>query len=1070
VGTRRHRDKRIRGVNLTGWKLLRFAGPTGAQPLFAAVFNEGPPTPPVDGEGEFRVEWRYDQVAETTFAREATTEVTDARGQLTIRKQNQNHEPLDGALFNIRIDFSDGTHQQIDGWETYNGGRLLTWNHPPGNIDPAIVTITEVRAPQHYSINADNQRVVTVSPSYTLWEHVQFWEETMTTTTAWWVVLRITEDGDEVEVDRWQDGPVSHERNRSPWNRHSTADSVVGDLHQSVTFINQRISGQLIVYKRCAVTGQLLQGAEFRVEGVDLGNTGTYNQTGVTGPDGSVTFNSLFPGTYMVTEVRAPHTHNTDAPPQTTAIQSNETVRLTFENTRRQGLNILKVDPDGNPLQGAVFEVRRGSGQVLGSYITDVNGLIIIPSHYLTTGYYLAEEIQAPDGFIIDRENNPQTIWIDNSQQNQTYSLVFRNFRMPSLEIIKVDTNDGRPLLGAAFRITEANGRFVGEHTTGPDGLITLTGLPPGVYTVSEIRAADGYILDLTPQIVTLEAGKTHRLEFRNTAIPGLQLIKLCSETGRPVEGAIFDVVELQGGFRKSLGTFTTGANGTFFIPGLSLGHYVTTEVKAAPGYILDPAPQNIFVQGGRINVVTVYNTPYSNLRLLKICSETRDPLEGAVFRLFDDKRRELGTFTTSVLGEIHLTQLPGGTYFIQEVRAPAGYLLDNTVRQIELIGGKTTIVEVPNKELGSLRIIKRCAEDGRPLYGATFLLYDTRNNLLGEFRTDQNGSIVFGSNLAAGTYRIREIRAPEGYVLDETLRTVTVREGETTEIVVENAPIRGRIQIVKKAADDNPITRQRAGALLEGAEFEIYDRNLNVVDTITTDINGIAISINLPLGTYAVRETKSPTGFFTDGAVFYAEIKIHNDMVRFEVLNQSKDLSVMVEKRGNVEVIAGDEMKYDFSNIANTSNVPLYNFYWHDQLPADSVRLGTIHTGTWSESLTYNVTYRTNLRTSYRPLASNLSSRTSHTLDATPAALRLAANEYITDIRFEFGTVSPGFREVEAPSFIVNTLANIPNGHRIVNRTEVGGRDGGAEVTARDQWVTISLSKPKGALPRTGW
>ena len=211
----------------------------------------------------------------------------------------------------------------------------------------------------------------------------------MTTFTYWWEVILI-QNGEESAVDRveYDSGQTI---SRSPWNRNTTTDSVVGDLHQSVTFVNVRERGTLIVYKRCAVTGNLLQGAEFRVEGVDLGEAGTFNQTGVTGAGGYVVFNNLFPGSYRITETRAPHTHNTDAPPQTVSIQSNETVRVTFENTRRQGLTILKVDNYGNPLQGAVFEVRRGSGQVLGSFISDLNGLVIIPYYHLSTGYYIVE-------------------------------------------------------------------------------------------------------------------------------------------------------------------------------------------------------------------------------------------------------------------------------------------------------------------------------------------------------------------------------------------------------------------------------------------------------------------------------------------------------------------------------------------------------------------------------------------------------------------------------------------------------------------------------------------------------
>ena len=298
------------------------------------------------------------------------------------------------------------------------------------------------------------------------------------------------------------------------------------------------------------------------------------------------------------------------------------------------------------------------------------------------------------------------------------------------------------------------------------------------------------------------------------------------------------------------------------------------------------------------------------------------------------------------------------------------------------------------------------------------------------------------------------------------------IKFGTTTEIVWENQPQRGQIQITKKAADDNPITKEKMGALLEGAVFEVFDKDMKLVDTIKTDSRGMATTKDLPLGTYAIREKRAPDFYFTEGKAFYAELKLHGDVVKFTVLNKSMDISVTVEKRGNVEVIAGDEIHYDFSNIANTSNISLDNFYWHDQLPTDSVRLKTINTGTWSESLTYSVTYRTNLKSGYRTLAANLTSAQNHTLDCTPVALRLAANEYITDIRCKFGTVKPGFSEAiaDAPSFVVKTLATLQDGHRIVNRTNVGGEINGKAVTAQDTWVTVALSKPKGCLPKTGF
>lgn len=555
--------------------------------------------------------------------------------------------------------------------------------------------------------------------------------------------------------------------------------------------------------------------------------------------------------------------------------------------------------------------------------------------------------------------------------------------------------------------------------------------------------------------------------EYQNIPYPHLQIHKVDSETGEPLEGVRFQLSDAQG---RELGRYATNGQGQIHLTGMEQGGYYLREIETLEGYVLDGTVREVNLLWGKTTKLEIPNTPLGALRILKTDSETKQPLSGAVFQLYDEKGNPLGSYTTDGTGMIELSRkLTPGKYWVKETKAPAGYVLDPTPRKVEIREGETAELEVPNLPLCTLRILKLDSETKQPLYGVQFHLYDGKGNLLGEFTTDNNGKIELPRKLMAGSYVLKETKAASGYVLDEIPKTLVLKPGETLELEIPNKPMGGQIQIVKKSADDNPVTREKAGTPLEGAVFELYNQRLEVVDTITTDSRGMALSRELPMGTYGVKEVSAPDYYLTDGRVFYAELKVDGDLVRFEVLNQSAQVNVTVEKRGNAEVLAGDAMAYDFSEIRNDSNVSLEEFFWHDQLPTDAVRLGQIVTGTWSERLTYSVTYRINQRSRYRPLAENLSSKASHTLDCSGEALNLAANEYITDIRFEFGTVGPDFHQEESPVFYVNTLAELEDGYRIINRTDVGGRIGEEWVVAKDTWVTVVWDRPKGKLPNTG-
>ena len=528
-----------------------------------------------------------------------------------------------------------------------------------------------------------------------------------------------------------------------------------------------------------------------------------------------------------------------------------------------------------------------------------------------------------------------------------------------------------------------------------------------------------------------------------------------------------FLVTKLDGG---EIGTYTTDGNGRIFIPNLEEQYVRVREIRVPDGYKLDTTEKIVELKAGEANAVEFENHPYPYLVIYKL-GDDGQPLSGVSFKITNDAGRELGTYTTNSAGRIVLTGIDEGHYVVQETEAAEGYELDATPYDVYLQWGKTTQIKLKNKELGSLSLVKVSAENEKQaLPGASFLLYDEKGSLIGEYTTDENGEILLDHVLKAGIYTLREIKAPDGFVLDEQTQKVEIKNGATIRLTWPNTPERGRIQIEKVSAEYNDLTKLSAGSPLPDAAFEIFTPDGNeVVDTITTDERGIATSRLLPLGLYGVREVSAPAYYLLNDKVVFVELKLHNDLIQLTVEDANEEIEVDVQKTGNVEAMPGDLIRYDFDGICNNSNVPLDEFYWRDIFPTDAVTLQEIHTGTWTEDLEYKILYKTNLSQDYRVLAEGLHTNVDNLIDCKTAAVSLKSGEVITEFRFEFGTVQPGFAPVTKPYIQCLVNPGLPNEYRFRNCTDVGGRRGDEWVIDRDCWVTIIYATPKGKLPKTG-
>lgn len=825
--------------------------------------------------------------------------------------------------------------------------------------------------------------------------------------------------------------------------------------------------GSLLITKVDALTNKPLSNATFQVTTGDGTVVGNSNGMYTTNSDGEILIPNLKPGSYVVTERIAPEGYACDTKPQTIEIGTDgATYKVHFQNQPMCSLVILKKDADnGNPLSGAQFKVTTSKGDVIGRnngiFTTDSNGSITIS--YLAKDSYIVEEVKAPDGYALEEQS--KTIALD---YGKTYTLEFTNKKMTSLVIKKVDSISGEPLVGAKFAVEKQNGEHVGEYTTDNTGTILLPTLDPDWYVVRETKAPEGYILDETPKTVEVKTNVPTVVTFENKPLSGIKIVKTDSETGEPLEGVSFAVSKMNG---EKIGTFKTDQEGMIYISDLEDGYYTVTETEGLEGYHWDKEPKTVEVKSGKQTILEVENQPYSGLVIEKTNSRTGDPIEGVEFLVTKFNGEQIGYYETDESGLIVIEGLEEGTYLVKETKEAKGYKLDSEAKEVEIKDGKRTTLKVENDPMSSVLIHKIDSVTGEGIPGVKFLLYDSDNEPIGQFETDDEGYIWIRKELPEGKYKLRELEPAEGYISDNSEKTFYVQKGRTTEIEWENTPEVGQIVITKRSSEFNELTGLPAGSPLSGAVFEIYNTTGNLVDKISSGSNGVAASKGLPVGVYTIKEVSAPRYYALNDKTLLAEIRHNGDILRFEVLNSSISLNLTIQKKGPNAASPGQTIQYDIYEVQNGSSGTLENFYIHDRIPTDATRALKIVTGTYSERMYYKITYKTNYR-DYRVLAENLLTKNSYEYSLHPNVLGLANGEYVTDVRLEFSKASPGFKMLENMSVFCQVMPNMPKDYRIVNRADVGGRYGNEWESAKTSWNTTvwTVNTPPVTLPKTGY
>lgn len=520
----------------------------------------------------------------------------------------------------------------------------------------------------------------------------------------------------------------------------------------------------------------------------------------------------------------------------------------------------------------------------------------------------------------------------------------------------------------------------------------------------------------------------------------------------------------------EKIGDFVTNKNGEIIIKGLRQGKISLTETETKDEYILPDKPFEIEIGYNESKNYTITNNrKKGEIEITKVDKDDNTIcLEGVEFELISKEGKVVANLKTDAKGKAVASNIDIGEYTLKETKTKAEYKTCAD-KSVKINWNEKLELKIENeKKKGKIKVIKQDKENNEiKLASVKFDVINGKGEIVETLVTNSVGEATT-KDLPIGKYTIKEISTNSKYILDETPITINVKENEITTQIVNNERKKGSIKIIKTSSDENKITKTEAGSPIEGAKFNIYNSSGKIMDTVTTNKEGIAISKKLDLGNYKVKEAETAKWYILNDKSINVEIKENEQIIECKLTNDPHNPSVNIEKNTKNTVQSNGEIDYEF-NIENNGNVKLQDFTWYDNLPYEKAKITKISTGTYNQELKYSIYYKTNQKDQYMVIKKDISTKENSYIDLSN--INLENEEKITEIKVCFGEVKAGFKNLEKPHIYMKVNENLENDTIIKNYTILEGYDGDYKVSDEDiVTTTVYNIIEKKKLPRTGF
>lgn len=651
-----------------------------------------------------------------------------------------------------------------------------------------------------------------------------------------------------------------------------------GDGIKELLFFNDVKPGLRLVKVDSDDPSKVIPNAVFEIKSVE----GTYGpQEFRTDENGEIDLSMLPPGSYVVTE-KSCDGYVIDEAQRIIELKPNEDAQFVFTNHIKPSLQLIKLSSDGSRLAGVTFRIAKiEDGSHYLDRTTNSNGEILISD--LEPGVYSVRELSSVLDHIPDDTEHHVELF-----PGQTSTITLTNHKRPNLYIHKSDADTGEPIEHTVYLVKGADGHSIAEVETDENGVAVVENLLPGVVEVIEKSVPEPYLLAEDSQMVTLFPNRDRDVYFQNYKRPTIEIIKENSITHDRIENVPFQVWYASNntatGEYNDLGVFYTDEEGRIVLsdPDLSLrdGWFRVKELEPAPGFALaDPDTQEAFIAAGEGHTFRFSNRPLSAISVWKYDSETGAAIEGAVFQVrylsgntSGTGGTVIGTYRTSANGSFTVTGCKAGTYIIEELSSDGSHVIDTPPQTVYLSGEDQEVVQVyfGNSPKGSLLIKKVSSADNSPISDVQFFVTESDGTVVGDsngyFTTDSAGTILIEGIDPGTTLVVKETRAKDGFLLDDTPQTAQIKAGQTVTLEFRNQPT-GQLIIHKLSGDDKKTP-------LEGVQFKITYSDGSFVDADSGQLssNGLywtnsegQIILSGLTGTVVVTEVESVPGYTID-------------------------------------------------------------------------------------------------------------------------------------------------------------------------------------------------------------